>query len=120
MMDELLDLISNILKNFATRGRKVEKGFKSHFGNFVFEKKLLVLTKNNNFRKAKERRTNEMMPDKPRRSPDLLRRDQLRKPSSFNRASGSISPGRSSSRRPAEAPDVPLPARKTISRLLLD
>lgn len=79
MMDQLLDLISNILRNLVTKSHKVEKNTKSYFGNFYFEKQVLVLTQNHNLKKTKEKRLNELMPEKGKRSNDPIAREILSK-----------------------------------------
>jgi hypothetical protein len=53
MMDELLELINNILNNLVSKGSK-SKGGKSYFGNFFFDKNVLVLTQNTAMIKKKK------------------------------------------------------------------
>jgi hypothetical protein len=120
MMDELLDLISNILKNLITKGRKVEKNFKVHVGNFYFDKNVLVLTQNSNLKKVKERRMQELMPEKSRKVNEFIRREAQRKPLNSKRPWTGASHLRTGSRTLLGQQDIPQSTRNTVSKLLLD
>ena len=54
MMDELLDLIHNILSNLLGKSSSKDK-LNKYFGNFFFEKNVLVLTQNVGFKKIKNK-----------------------------------------------------------------
>lgn len=120
MMDELLDLISNILKNLVTKSNKIEKNHKSYFGNFYFEKHVLVLTQNHNLKKTKERRQNELMPEKAKRTNDLIAREILSKRTAFKKPLQDYRHGTSSRSRKDRFKTVPLQNRNTVSKLLAD
>lgn len=120
MMDELLDLISNILKNLGTKGRKVEKTVKTHVGNFYFDKNVLVLTQNSNLKKVKEKRMNELLPEKLNKANEVMRREILRQPLTFKKHGKGPSYGKSSSKKSLFSHDLPQTTRNTVSKLLLD